>query len=127
MTGLMLYKLFHYQVDFYRMFWYLSIWVVVRCILGFPLFRTYAHRLLENIVLKKIFELILNLSFGIYLVHILVMRGFLWNLSWIQYIENYYLQTIFVFVLTLLAFFAIVDIISFLPFSGYLIGYKSKK
>ena len=78
-------KIFHYDVNFYEMFWYLSIFVVVMSIGWFILI----CKSIGSYRGRQYIPLISNLSFGIYLLHIFVMRYILWRMDVIQNImEN---------------------------------------
>lgn len=115
------FKVMHIEIDFYSMFWYLSIFVVLLC--------TTIYVLISKIKIKKgggIVELISNLSFGIYLIHIAVMRFFIWELDFIININNYILQWIMVVGLTFIISCSIAYVISLLPFGDYIIGYKKQ-
>lgn len=113
-------KVMHIEIDFYSMFWYLSIFVALLC--------TTIYVLISKIKIKKggIVELISNLSFGIYLIHIAVMRFFIWELDFIININNYILQWIMVVGLTFIISCSIAYVISLLPFGDYIIGYKKQ-
>lgn len=69
------------KVDFYSIFWYLSITVALQCVVWWVV----VQRLMRNVskCLGFVVELS-RLSFGIYLIHILVMRNFLWKTDWMQ-------------------------------------------
>lgn len=114
------FKVMHIEIDFYSMFWYLSIFVALLC--------TTIYVLISKIKIKKggIVELISNLSFGIYLIHIAVMRFFIWELDFIININNYILQCITVVGLTFIISCSIAYVISLLPFGDYIIGYKKQ-
>ena len=68
-----------------------------------------------------------RLSFGIYLVHIFVMRYLLWNYEPVRAVGFYILQTGIITVLTFALSAIACWLISFLPGARYLIGYKSIK
>ena len=71
----------HAEVDFYSLFWYLSITIALWCIVWWCVVK----RLMRNV--SKIPNWIVDLSklsFGIYLIHILVMRNLLWKTEWMQ-------------------------------------------
>lgn len=115
------FKVMHIEIDFYSMFWYLSIFVALLC--------TTIYVLISKIKIKKgggIVELISNLSFGIYLIHIAVMRFFIWELDFIININNYILQWIMVVGLTFIISCSTAYVISLLPFGDYIIGYKKQ-
>lgn len=75
----------------------------------------------------KPFEMISNLSFGIYLMHIFILRVVLQQWSVINDMSNYYLQTIVCAILTFILSLGLSYLISKLPFGDYIIGYKLKK
>lgn len=115
------FKVMHIEIDFYSMFWYLSIFVALLC--------TTIYVLISKIKIKKrggIVELISNLSFGIYLIHIAVMRFFIWELDFIININNYILQWIMVVGLTFIISCSTAYVISLLSFGDYIIGYKKQ-
>lgn len=121
-------KLLGWELDFYTVFWYLSAPVAILtaswfcCIKRF--FSTVGVRLSS---LTKALTVVSNLSFGIYLVHIFVMRTLLWNWSLIYSIKNYYLQTSVIIVLTFMGSFVFVYLLSWLSLSQYIIGYTVRR
>lgn len=69
------------KVDFYSVFWYLSITVALQCVVWWSVVK----QLMRNVpTLPKFVVELSKLSFGIYLVHILVMRNILWKTTWMQ-------------------------------------------
>ena len=69
------------EVDFYSLFWYLSVTVALQCVVWWSVVK----RLMREIPKLPSFVIQLSkLSFGIYLVHILVMRNVLWQTAWMQ-------------------------------------------
>lgn len=69
------------EVDFYSLFWYLSITVALQCIVWWSVVK----RLMKNVAnLPRFVVELSKLSFGIYLIHILVMRNILWETTWMQ-------------------------------------------
>ena len=116
-------KLIHIQVDFYSLFWYLSIFVAI---LTVTMYQIINITRIEGRKLSNIIVLGSNLSFGIYLVHIAVMRFWLWKQDWIINISNYYLQFAVVVVLTFAISFIITYLIGWLPFGDHIIGFKFK-
>ncbi len=69
------------EVDFYSLFWYLSLTVALQCVLWWIIVK----RLMRNVPKLPSFVVELSkLSFGIYLIHILVMRNVLWKTEWMQ-------------------------------------------
>lgn len=65
------------------------------------------------------------MTFGIYLVHIFIMRNILWHNNFILSINNYYLQTAVIIILTFILSAICTYLISLLPKAQYIIGYKS--
>lgn len=112
------------ETDFYNMFWYLSIFVAALCAFLW-------QGIQKSIIIHKIsgtgISLLSNLTFGIYMIHILIMRYWLWHQEWILGITNYILQTIVVTVLTFTVSIALCYIIAKSPAGEYLIGYRIKK
>lgn len=128
LTGLvlplpLLNKILEWNLDFYSAFWYLSAPV---CIMTMAWFCSISRLFTANEKTNPLIVTASNLCFGIYLVHIFVMRDVLWNLDIINGIANYYLQTGVVFILTLLISLGICWLIALLPFGQYIVGYKHK-
>ena len=71
--------LFDIKVDFYSLFWYLSATVALQSLLWWMVIRHFSKRWS---VFAGVLASVSNLSFGIYLMHILVMRNVLWILPW---------------------------------------------
>lgn len=98
----------HLQVDFYSLFWYLSISVAMWCVMWWQgITRLNTSKVLSDKVKSMVVKLS-NLCFGIYLIHILVMRNVLWQMEWMQNM-NGILQIVVCAVLT----FVISAVISF--------------
>lgn len=111
-------KLANLDVDFYQMFWYLSIPVAMMSIGWFFL----AKKCFGNKKALNVTTTLSNCSFGVYLIHIFVMRNFLWNLDFIS-VHGGLIQIILTTILTLAISYLLVFTISKLPFSKYIIGY----
>ena len=113
------------SVDFYSLFWYLSIAVVLVCVLWWKV----CHRIKKaSTVITKLSEL----SFGIYLVHILVMRNIIWKIPYIDTIAGTgnplsgILQIVFTTVLTIGISAILCYAISKTPLGTYLIGFRKR-
>lgn len=113
------------KVDFYSMFWYLSLFVAIMSAGWFVLFMRKGNT--SNIRMRALVTNFSKCSFGIYLVHIFIMRRILWHCTMVQSIESYILQTIVIIVLTALFSWLVCYLICLLPIGQYLIGYSSKK
>ena len=111
-------KLSVLDFDFYQMFWYLSIPVTMMSI-GWFLF---VKREFINKKALYVTTTLSNCSFGVYLIHIFIMRNFLWNLDFISAYSGL-IQIILTTILTLVISYLLVFLISKLPFSKYIIGY----
>ena len=110
--------------DFFDIFYYLSITVVVMSAAWF-------------IGIKKMIGLrrlggagflteLSNASFGIYLMHIFIMRNLLWHSDFIVHAFGGIGQIFMTWVLTFSISFALTYLISYLPYSEYIVGYKHK-
>lgn len=106
------------EVDFYSLFWYLSVTVALQCVVWWSvvtrLMREFSK--LPNLVVQ-----LSKLSFGIYLVHILVMRNVLWQISWMQNMNG----IVQIFVCTILTFIisaAVSWCLSKIPYVRAIIG-----
>lgn len=69
------------EVDFYSLFWNLSITVAFQCIVWWSVLKRLMKRTAQ---LPSFIVELSKLSFGIYLIHILVMRDLLWKTEWMQ-------------------------------------------
>lgn len=82
-----------------------------------------------DFISRKVRSFVVELSkmtFGIYLIHIFVMRYLLWHSSFILQIENYVMQTLTIVVFTFILSVVIVFLLGFLPFGYHLVAYKSR-
>lgn len=119
---LLLAKHYEIEIDFYRMFWYLSIFVVALSVTIWKSVVAIVKRV--KIMETKLIARLSNLSFGIYLCHILIMREMIWNINWIDSMTNYVLQSALIFVLTFVISAILCELLSRLPFAQALIGYR---
>lgn len=115
-------KVFSWDLDFYSVFWYLSAPVTIITAAWF----VGLKRICEIFALNIKLSTISGLSFGIYLIHIFIMRTLLWNWNVITEISNYYLQTAVVALFTFIGSYVVCKIISYLPYSQYVIGYTER-
>lgn len=115
-------KRFGIEFDFYRLFWYESIFIAALCVLIWKFVKRYVKTSQDGALSKKLI-LVSNLSFGIYLIHILIMREWLWKLDVVLNISNYMIQTLVVAVATFAISTITVYFISKLKISKWLIGY----
>ena len=118
-------KIAQINVNFYEVFWYLSIFVVIQCVFWFQTINKLQLKVSNQV--GMILTHISNLSFGIYLIHIFIMRYILWEWDFIKNIDSYFFQTSIIAILTFIITTAFSHLISLLPFSIHIIGYKSIK
>lgn len=117
------------ELDFYDVFWYLSVFMLIFCMAWFK-FLTSVSRGGDRRIpqwFRSVMELFSNLSFGVYLMHIFIMRYLIWNMDWIQQIGCYPLQILVIFLLSTLITVVLCWIVSRIPYSEYIIGYHKKK
>lgn len=115
-------KITHTPVNFYTVFWLLSIFTSMMAVGWFWIIQ----RSDNYIPYKSWIPIISNCCFGIYLIHIFIMRNFLWKCDFISSYGSI-LQIVMTVVLTGILSFAIIWCISKLPFAQYIIGFKQKK
>lgn len=111
----------HIPTDFYSAFWYLSILTAMMSAGWFLFFK----RLFKNFS-PKLLATISNCCFGVYFIHIFVMRHFLWKWDLLSQFGGI-IQILLTIVLTASISFVIVYAISYLPISNYLIGFRQRK
>lgn len=125
-------RLSHVSFDQGAVFGFLSIFVVAMCLVWWRFFELLAIKiqLKENAHIERglhILSKVSVLSFGVYFIHMAVLRDVLWNLPLIKSISFYPLQTGIIIILAFVLSIVICYLISLLPFSKYLIGYSSYK
>lgn len=120
-------KLNQYEVDFYSLFWCLSIFIAIGCTAWFKGLIQYGRNILVSEKIRACIALISDLSFGIYLMHIFLMRYIIWKWDWIHNINNYIIQTLIIAILTFSLAIVGCYLLSWMPGATYLIGYKQKK
>ena len=101
--------------DFYTMLWYLSLPVALMAFCWFVLINRCPNKQIA------IINEVSKLSFGIYLIHILIMRNVLWKVSVITELPGA-IQIPTMMFLTFLLSFVAVWVLSRLTFSKYIIG-----
>ena len=93
----------------------------------FKLFTSIKINISQGGFLQRMINITSSLSFGIYLVHIAIMRNLLWKMDFIINIQNYYFQWLAIVCLTFLGSWGVCYCISLLPFGGFIIGFKQKR
>lgn len=112
-------KFLNISFDFYQLFWYLSIFIAALAVGIWKLIMKISSKIQPYKSLTNIS----NLTFGVYLCHILVMRYWLWKIPIILEIHNYVIQTLLVAILTIIFSFLLSFCISYLPKSSWLIAF----
>lgn len=114
------------ELDFYSVFWYLSIFCVMMCVAWWQVVIQAVQPARIGMRVKKWLEDFSNCSFGIYLIHIFVMRRGIWQFAPLS-ITPPIVQFLTTFVATVLISWAIAYLISRSRVGEYLIGYRRKK
>ena len=112
------------QVDFYSLFWYLSIFLAILCIFIWKVIEVFTPEHTGSKCASAAEWLSKN-TFGVYLIHYFVIRYVLWSIPSINSIHPYYLQTIVIAVLAFLISLAVTYLISLLPGGKYMVGLQS--
>ena len=103
------------EYDFYSMLWYLSLPVALMSYSWFSMVKLFPNR--HYPLIKQASAL----SFGVYLVHMFIMRRIVWHIGFIGDLPGL-IQIPCIMLITLLASYLVVWLISRLPFSKYIIG-----
>ena len=120
-------KILQVPVHFYDSFWYLSILVAMMSVAWFLLIkRMWGDMMYNNISqLHHVITLVSNCCFGIYFVHIFIMRSIIWGWTWLY--DWGIMQIFMVTILTFLGSLVVTYLISFLPCAEYIIGFRQKR
>ena len=105
------------DIDFYKYFWYLSIFAVSMATGWFILFSRIVAN--NNIVIS----ILSSVSYGVYLCHILFMRSIIWQISSLFHL-GWLFQLSFVFVFTVLCSLVFSYLMATTYFGKYIIGYS---
>jgi surface polysaccharide O-acyltransferase-like enzyme len=108
-------------VDFYSVFWYLSIFVAIQCVFIWKLVFLLVPNRKEHASSSFVARLS-QLTFGVYLIHYFIIRELLWNWTPIQDIHPYIFQTGVIILLAIIGSFALSGVIASLPGARFLIG-----
>ena len=119
-------KVRNISIDFYDLFWYLSILVAMMSVSWFLLIRQYCPKYKANFPLHRFIVFVSNCCFGIYLSHILVMRGVLWRWDVLKEMSGIF-QILITTFLTFSGSLLLTWLISYLPGADYVIGFKKRK
>ncbi len=103
------------NMDFYKTFWYLSIFVASMTCGWFCILKKIQFRSCSIVYIAS------SLSFGVFLCHILIMRSLLWRCGWISN-SGWFSQILFTTILTVCIAFVFCYLVALLPLGKYLIG-----
>ena len=118
------YKLKSIPVDFFSVFWYLSILVVMMAVSLFVAIQQVCDR--TGIKSPRGLILASNLSFGIYLSHIFFMRDIVWKISVFDKWGGLY-QILITVILTYIFSFFFSLLVSFSKCGSYITGYRIRQ
>ncbi|MBF0598346.1 acyltransferase [Faecalibacter rhinopitheci] len=83
---------------------------------------TFFQNIQLNTLLEKLFNNIAKYSFGIYLIHIIVVRDIIWKVLENHRLPHPIIETPIIAIISLICSFLIVKILSLMPYSKYIIG-----
>lgn len=118
-------KIQQIPVQFYDSFWYLSLLVAMMSVAWFTMVKRVDIDYDNTSRLHRGIVLVSNCCFGIYLIHIFIMRSIIWEWTWL-----YDWGIMQIFMVTILTFFgslAMTWLISYLPWAEYIIGFRQKR
>ena len=105
----------HFEYDFYSMLWYLSLPVASMAFGWFVIINKMPVH--SNVLIEQASKL----SFGVYFVHIFILRGVLWHVDMICGLPGI-IQILVLAISTLVISYFVSWLISKLPLSKYIIG-----
>lgn len=118
-------KIQHIQVRFYDSFWYLSIFVAMMSVSWFLLIKQVDLIYNDTSSFHRFITLVSNCCFGIYFVHIFIMRSIIWEWTWLY--DMGIIQILLVTFLTFIVSLGVVWLISHLPGAEYIVGFRRKR
>ena len=104
-------------------FSYLSLPIVLMTFACHQLVIQYINIAKATHFIKHLIKDFSNCSFGIYLIHIFIMRRVVWEFDFIKNTPPI-LQIILTTILTIVISWAVIHMLSYAPFSKYIIGYN---
>lgn len=118
-------KILQMPVRFYESFWYLSLLVAMMSVAWFLLVKRINVVFDYTSRLHRFLAFLSNCCFGIYLVHLFIMRSLIWHWTWLHSLGV--MQILIVTFLTMIGSFAVTWLISYLPGAEYVIGFRQKR
>lgn len=121
-------KLAHISVDFYEVFWYLSVFVVAQCVFWWKVAKWISSVVTFSGRTGRLITICSNLTFGIYLSHIFIMRQGVWKLPFVEQLASMPLvQTIVVAIITLSVAIAFSWAVGISPLGNAVVGWRYKR
>lgn len=118
-------KLRGLELDFYSVFWYLSIFCAMMCVAWWQMVMQHANPVRLGERVKRRLVDFSNCSFGIYLIHIFVMRRGIWHFEPLENTPPEF-DFLITFISSVLLSWGISHLLSRTPLGEYLIGYRRK-
>lgn len=119
-------KIMQLKVDFYSLFWYLSVFVAIQCVFWWKMMKRLQIALHIPDRVNGFITVFSNLSFGIYLSHIFIMRHFVWHIPFVEHINSQLIQIVVVTLLTLTLSFIVSLTIGITPLGNAIVGWRKK-
>lgn len=111
---------------FDELFWYEGLMVAMLCVAFFCGAKMVIGKF-QKIFEGQVLIMLSNCTFGVYLIHIFIMRRILWKVDLIIHGIGGIGQIVLTWWCTLILSFVLTWAISYLPYSEYIIGFTSRK
>lgn len=118
-------KVLNFPIVFYDVFWLLSLFVAMMALAWFMFIKGVVKSYNNASRIHHYIVLLSNCCFGIYLVHIFIMRSVIWKLTWLH--DLGIMQILLVTLMTFFGSLLVTWIISYLPGAEYIIGFRQKR
>lgn len=115
------------ELGFKEGFSYLSLPIALMTLSVFLLLQKYVRTDKLSLMVRNVISDFSNCSFGIYLLHVFVMRRIIWNMDIIRTTPPHICKIILIFFLTTIISWAISHMISRTLIGKFIIGYNRKK
>lgn len=112
---------------FHDAFWYEGIAVALMCVAWFLALRKWMMNRNLSLGGGKILTTLSNCTFGVYLMQVFVLRQILWHFDFVVHGLGYIGQILITWIGALVICFALTWVISYLPYSDYIIGFTNRK
>lgn len=120
-------RVLRWEVDFYSLFWYLSVFVAAQCVFWWKLVCVCVPRFHISRKFALRIALLSKLTFGIYLSHIFIMRDIVWRLPFVALIDISLPQILITAFLTLALSVILTRILYSTSIGRVVIGCQKKK